>query len=301
MAAARKSLLDAIGFIWDAPTALWEEGFAHLVSYRNSFGNCNVAREYKASDGYPLGKWVHSQRSYGKGRNGRRANRRIRTDCVTRLTNIGFIWDKYVLQWEEGFAHLESFRKENGHCVVPQSFKSADGFALGTWVNFQTTRQDQLEPERKRRLELLGFVFVLRKELRWEDGYQHLTTFINEHGHALVPQHYRSRDGFPLGMWVSNQRQRYRRNNITSEQMSRLVALKFVWHIFTAKWEEGFHYLKEFSKQMNHCGVPLRFKTDDGYGLGSWVSVQRRRRDKLDADRRKSLEALPGWIWKVEN
>ena len=65
-------------------------------------------------------------------------------------------------------------------------------------------------------------------------------------------------------------------------------------------WEEGFSHLKQFSDRQKHCRVTMDYRTEDGYRLGQWVKVQRKTKDKMDLDRRQRLEALPGWIWKVE-
>ena len=46
--------------------------------------------------------------------------------------------------------------------------------------------------------------------------------------------------------------------------------------------------------------MALSYKTDDGYRLGHVGYIQRRTKDKMDPDRRQRLEALPGWVWKVE-
>ncbi|MGB2587192.1 MAG: helicase associated domain-containing protein, partial [Pseudolabrys sp.] len=59
-------------------------------------------------------------------------------------------------------------------------------------------------------------------------------------------------------------------------------------------------HLKNFSAREGHCQMPRSFKTNDGYKLGLWIAVQRRDKHKMDPDRRQRLEALPGWVWKVE-
>jgi hypothetical protein len=64
-------------------------------------------------------------------------------------------------------------------------------------------------------------------------------------------------------------------------------------------WKEGFSHLKQFSERNGHCLVPVDYKTDGGYQLGKWVGEQRQKRDKMDPDRRRRLEALPGWVWEI--
>src|SRR6476619_2447528 len=71
------------------------------------------------------------------------------------------------------------------------------------------------------------------------------------------------------------------------------------WTPRTDQWEYGFSRLKEFCEREGHCRVPDRYETDDGYRLGAWVGLQRRKTDKMDLERRRRLEELPGWLWKV--
>lgn len=63
------------------------------------------------------------------------------------------------------------------------------------------------------------------------------------------------------------------------------------------QWETGFAHLREFAERNGHARMPVKFKTEDGYSLGQWVSNQRRARTVMDAERVERLEALPGWTW----
>jgi len=71
------------------------------------------------------------------------------------------------------------------------------------------------------------------------------------------------------------------------------------WDVGLDLWKEGFSHLKQFSERNGHCLVPVDYKTDGGYQLGEWVGEQRQKRDKMDPDRRRRLEALPGWVWEI--
>src|SRR5262245_7402948 len=85
---------------------------------------------------------------------------------------------------------------------------------------------------------------------------------------------------------------------------ARVAALK----VFAARaedhsdrWEYGFSRRKEFCEREGHCMVPLTYKTEDGYSLGRWVHSQRRKKEKVDPERRRRLECLPDWSWTPQN
>ena len=83
MSPERQQRLDNIGFIWDALTERWEEGFSKLLQFKELKGHCRVSQGLKL-DGFNLGKWVSHRR---RGRDSMTTERRQMLD------DIGFIWD----------------------------------------------------------------------------------------------------------------------------------------------------------------------------------------------------------------
>jgi hypothetical protein len=201
--------------------------------------------------------------------------------------------------WMFWYGLLEAFVKEHGHCRAPHGYKTDDDYQLGFWVATQRTNKDTMDPDRRQRLEALpGWSWDVLSD-QWEEGFSHLKQFSERGGHCRVPDKYKFDDDYALGSWVGKQRRD--KDTMDLDRRQRLEALPgWSWDVLSDQWEEGFSHLKQFSEREGHCRVNQGYKTDDDYRLGGWVSKQRSRQEKMDPDRRQRLEALPGWVWKVE-
>jgi len=157
-----------------------------------------------------------------------------------------------------------------------------------------------MSAERRQRLEsLAGWVWVWDAlEASWEEGFSHLTAYVQAEGHARVSQRHRTADGYPLGRWVGHQRSR--KDSMSAERRQRLESLAgWGWDLLAADWEEGFGHLVAYVADEGHARVPQSHRTADGYRLGQWVGNQRSTKDTLSADRRERLDAVKGWVWNA--
>jgi Helicase associated domain len=122
--------------------------------------------------------------------------------------------------------------------------------------------------------------------------YGRLKAYKDREGHCRVPATH-TENGFRLGAWVKWQR--WRKDALSEERRKRLDELGFVWDTLEAAWEEGFSYLKAYTKREGHCRVPYNH-IENGFRLGEWVRKHRWRKDTLSEERRQRLDEL-GFVW----
>jgi hypothetical protein len=119
-----------------------------LKKFHKREGHCRVAQNHK-EEKLALGAWVSSQRTKKDS---------LTPDRLRRLNALGFSWDRFAEQWEQGFAALQKFQKREGHCRVQIKCKE-DGLKLGVWVSSQRGNRERLTRDQLNRLNALGFVW----------------------------------------------------------------------------------------------------------------------------------------------
>ena len=270
-------VVDRIGINWD-------EWYGRLSGYVQREGHCRVRRDY-LDNGFRLGSWVVKQRT----------NKEVMPVARRqRLDRLGFVWEPWEEDWNEGFNCLTSYKTREGHCRVPLGHKE-NGYELGRWVNKQRTRKHSMPIERKARLDGLGFVWDPSSD-QWERGIAYLTRYKDREGHCQVPALYLE-NSFRLGNWVRNQR--VNQGEISSERRHRLDALGFEWDILSDQWQKNLHHLRAYKKREGHCLVPAGHK-ENGFDLGRWVNKQRMRKEKISTVRIKNLEEI-GFVWDARS
>ncbi|MBE2283810.1 MAG: helicase associated domain-containing protein [Prosthecobacter sp.] len=315
----RQRRLEEIGFAWKSDklhfVGGWGTRFSELVAFKEKHGHLRITKKNQLSAG--LMHWRDNQRI------------RFRSGVMppeqkARLDALGFEWENperlspsmeehNVALWESMFTKLLAFREAHGHCQVPQSKKS--DALLGKWVQRQRYhhRKNTLLPERRQRLEEIGFVWQSDKlhfADGWEGRFAELVAFQQKHSHLRVTKTNELSPG--LSHWRDNQRIRLRNGAMKPEQKAKLDALGFEWdppglHTVAlvehqeSQWESKFAQLAAFKEAQGHTRVSKNWRGNPA--LGQWLQKQRSKFRKgsgvggLLPERLSRLDAL-GTEWR---
>jgi hypothetical protein len=125
-----------------------------------------------------------------------------------------------------------------------------------------------------------------------ERGILLLKTFKQREGHVMVPDSW-VEDGFPLGEWLVNRRQFFKKGKIQPEHKRALDALGVVWDVNEFKWEKAMSAVRDFLKGHELSSL-VRGVHHNGVNIGSWriYHLHEYRKGKLPEKRIKDLEKL---------
>ena len=146
--------------------------------------------------------------------------------------------------------------------------------------------------------ESLKTALIEQTTASWNFWFGLLEDYVQNNGHTRVNQKFKTKDDFKLGFWVANQR--WPKDQLNDEQISRLDAIGFVWNTFKNFWERGFSHLEKFVEKEGHARVPTKYVTDEGFNLGKWINKQRSREKNLSSEQISRLNKL-GFDWDPRN
>ena len=211
--------------ICDRLGANWYEWLGRLKAYKEREGDCRVRADHEDGDGFNLGRWVHNQR-------GNAVVGKLSAERVALLDELGFVWDPFEADWNNGYEHLKAYKAREGDCQVRADHEDGDGFNLGTWVHNQRgfAAVGKLSAERIALLDELGFVWDPNEE-DWNNGYEHLKAYKAREGDCQVRADHKDGDGYNLGTWVHNQRRDAAVGKLSAERIALLDELGFVWKV----------------------------------------------------------------------
>ncbi|MCX5602970.1 Helicase associated domain protein [Streptomyces phaeochromogenes] len=215
----RVHALERLGIIWDPRQQAFDRALAHAAAYAARHGHL-AAPVDEVHDGFPLGRWLATQRTRAETLTAQRA---------TALTALDRWWNPpWPITWQRAYHAARQNRAPN------KAAAEAEG-----WLQSQRARSDRLHPEQKALLAELGLVELpgtsaspetgrrlSAREHAFQRGLVAARAFRAREGHLDVPQrHIEKIEGDPvrLGQWLSNLRRR--RSGLSPQRKAVLAEL----------------------------------------------------------------------------
>lgn len=285
----RRKMLEDIGInAQSVKTRTWKNYFELARKYVDAHGNLNVNSGYETDGGVKLGVWISSQRyMYGKGK--------LTQNQIELLESIGMEWNRHRSSWNAGYEYAKEYYLNCKDINVPVSYITDDGFALGSWINVQRTKNasGKLSDDRKRKLDILDIVWSPSKSV-WNAGYDSLKRFVQANHTADVPGKYIDENGFKLGVWITNQRSLKRSGKLSAERIDRLNNIGFIWNPTEEKWRRNYECAKEYYLEYGTLNVPKSYIASGGLKLNEWLRAQKRglKNGVLTVERQRMLNKI---------
>lgn len=286
--------MDEIGYVWDFQAQkvqeTWMKWYRELENYAKEQGNPHVPRTHNNTK---LASWVWIQRIRREKNYG--SQPKLTNDQIALLDKLGFRWDVRGEKWAERIEQLSQFRAQHGHCDLSEDED------LKSWAQLQRTAQAEgkLDPERKAQLDALGFPWAGSVDRRWDEMYDRLKQYHAENGNSDVPAKWYKDP--KLASWLSAQRERRKKGQMTAEEILQLDSLGVTWKSRDrGTWEDRYQDLLKFKEINGHCNVPFDYK--ETAKLGPFVNSMRTRKaaGELSEERMRLLEEI-GFKWAVRD
>ena len=286
LGADRIARLDDIGFVWAVRTRRvvardWDAMVAQLEAFHREHGHSNVPNAWPRNP--ELAAWLHGVRCAKR-------SGRLDADRTGQLDALGVSWEPKQTKWEKMYAALLQYRQRQGDCNVPCGWP--ENPALAKWVKGVRAAQKRgdLDGERVRQLEAIGFGWERGGEQQWEEMYAALADYRQVQGHCRIST--LSENCRSLGNWVHTQRTLRKQGRLDKERIVRLDTIGFTWDLRRERWDTMFAVLEEFRGTIGHCDVPQAWAENPK--LGNWVMMQRAayKAGRLDGEQIERLRAI---------
>lgn len=271
--------------------ARFDSALVHARAWADVHGHLAVPRDTQQS-GFVLGAWLFGQRNRAKqrARKGEHASPHLE-----QLAAIDPWWNPpWDLHWQRNYYRArDAIRAGRGADTAGGLPIGKD--ALGIWVQRQCTLYDSLHPDQQHLLAAIGITRGaararvsprdsrrLTTTPRFDTDIAHARSYAARYGH-LVARSSEEHEGFPIGRWLAEHRQRARKRNGTSPQARVLADLDPWWNPpWSFTWQRHYHQYRT----TRVAGQPI------SPDLQRWACKQTVLWDQLDPPQQGLLTAI---------
>ena len=254
-----------------------------------------IPEEYVTDGGYPLGLiWAELKEAYNQNQ--------LAEEEIWFLLKIRMqLTDspkKDLRIWLDRADEAETYYKAHGTLSMPNTTLFCDGVSMFQWVHQQKKlyKRGELSSYQIVRLEDMGMQWIKPKQVTgWNQGYNYAKQYFEENGHLFVPKKYVTHDGFDLGKWIWEQRDRYlglSKYEISDDRIDMLEEIGMFWEdLKNAEWDWFVGLLRECIRVTKKPFVIVRNYRYKNYALGEKVSevIKQYVDGSLSAEQEKDL------------
>ena len=169
---------------------------------------------------------------------------RLSEHQITRLSEIGMIWNVLDYRWETMFNLAKTYYQSTGSLLIPYEY-CVDGNKLGQWIlqqrkNYKTGTNSNFTEERIKRLESIGMVWEVGKgnirpqklDQDWLIMFNILNDELTKKPDIKITKRYITADGIKIGSWLYHQKRVFLGSEagvLREWQIEMLKALKVIY------------------------------------------------------------------------
>ncbi|CAM9282946.1 unnamed protein product [Phaeothamnion confervicola] len=213
---SRRDALNRLGFVWDRLQDEYNIVLGALLTYRELNGNLSVPSDFSVPRAEP---WPASCRGMRLGAKvaavrSRNLYLRERPDRFAQLDNLGFVWERSEVPFQQVYSALGVYRRLMGDVRVPVAFRVPAGepwprelWGLKLGRRLYDIRTQHLyiknNPDRIRKLNEMGFQWTRRAEASFVRLVRAVKAFRQTYGHVNVPPRFvvPSDAAWPIECW----------------------------------------------------------------------------------------------------
>ena len=196
--------------------------------------------------------------------------------------------------WLKMYKYAKEYYNKNHHLKIQRKYITEDGIKLGIWICNQRMnyKNGKLDDQQIKLLNDIGMLWKIEKQT-WEEMYLLAQNYFNHYKHLKINKDFITKngyeydkDGLKLGIWIQEQRKKFKANKLSKEKKEKLEKIGMIWKVNKTRWDKMYKLAEKYYKHYGNLKIPKDFKTKDGYTydengekLGIWISNQRYRRN----------------------
>lgn len=203
------------------------------------------------------------------------------------IRNVLHNYSNFIkLSWKEKYDELKKYYENTGNNFVPYS-----NYDLWKWCDHQKRqkRSGVLSDEKIRLLDEINFTWNVYAD--WDSRFELLKDYYEQYKTVNINKNVVF-DDFNVGRWVDTQRNYYKNNKLSKEQIEKLEGLGIIWNMETYEWEQKYNKILDYYNQYGYLTVP---KDDENYkSLKKFIYRQRDfyKQGKLSDERIEKLKKI---------